>query len=599
MSISTRRRKRRKSEQSPLQIVEEGFHLLRTVEVRYYVWFYLGAVPFAVGLLYFAADQSRSSLADQSAPGAAALMVILYFWMRFCQARFCRGLYETINPGHLPERTALEKFRAGAALIFLQSLWLPLMAIGLFFALPLGWIVAALQNFTILAATRNYGDQPLRNIFVTGLRHSHYDWAQNHGVLLVLTIVGLFTWLNLVATCLIMPGFAKSFFGVESIFTISPTVAIMNTTFLLGSLLLTWMVISPMMKAAYTLRCFYADSRETGADLLSRLAACRKERAKKSSAAATELRGGRKAALIGILLVVLSGGAAKSQETVEGSGRIAKEGTLSGEALRESIGKTMEQKKYQWQLSRKLTGEERLKEQSWLSRRLEDLANATRDAAKRFGEWLEEVFEKWGREERRSRRAPSGIDSGALQGLSTTMSVGLVVLVCLLVAWLVVVMYRKYKGIAPVEAGDSVDAGEIDLHSEEIVASQLPEDEWMRLAREQMSKGDTRLAVRALFLATLSKLGEDGLLRIARFKTNRDYRVELSRKARKAEELRRAFEENTRLFERAWYGWHPVSGRGVDSFLQNHEAIARESGRVSSRHLPGSGEVQPETAEAR
>jgi hypothetical protein len=128
-------------------------------------------------------------------------------------------------------------------------------------------------------------------------------------------------------------------------------------------------------------------------------------------------------------------------------------------------------------------------------------------AFKKVGDWLEEMVEKMERKPRSSKKSPSGISSGTLQGISSTMSIGLVVLVSILAAWLIFVMYRKYKGIAPTESADTMDAGEIDLRSEEIVASQLPEDEWMRLAREQMSKGDTRLAVRALFLGNAFQAG--------------------------------------------------------------------------------------------
>ena len=102
----------------------------------------------------------------------------------------------------------------------------------------------------------------------------------------------------------------------------------------------------------------------------------------------------------------------------------------------------------------------------------------------------------------------------------------------------------------------------------------------MRLAREQISRGDGRLAIRALFLATLANLGEEGVIKIARFKSNRDYRKELELKVRKRSVLRRAFDENTTLFEEAWYGWHPVSEETVDDFLKNHGTIARESGAV-------------------
>ena len=181
------------------------------------------------------------------------------------------------------------------------------------------------------------------------------------------------------------------------------------------------------------------------------------------------------------------------------------------------------------------------------------------------------------------------------EGLGSMVSIGLIVLVSGLVLWLVFVMYRKYRGKPPVE-GAEVSSEVVDLQSEDIVASQLPEDEWMRLAREQIDKGDRRLAVRALFLASLAHLGEVGLLRIARFKSNRIYREELKRKARKQTKLRSSFERNMTLFERAWYGWHPVSEETVEEFLSHHQSIAEESRKLPGSGVPGSVSSRPVSA---
>src|SRR5690606_23004239 len=149
----------------------------------------------------------------------------------------------------------------------LQAFFAPLVLLGLFLAIPIGWIVAALENSSVLALTRDGGTRPFRSLVGDSLRYSHFEWAQNHGILVIFFFVFVFSWMNLIGTCLMVPMFAKSFFGIETVFALNPIAAVLNTTFLLGSLLLTWMVISPMMLAAYTLRCFYAESRVTGADL--------------------------------------------------------------------------------------------------------------------------------------------------------------------------------------------------------------------------------------------------------------------------------------------------------------------------------------------
>tara|TARA_R110000850_G_scaffold167905_1_gene292916 strand:- start:2103 stop:3530 length:1428 start_codon:yes stop_codon:yes gene_type:complete len=462
----------------------------------------------------------------------------------------------------------------------IHSFQIPLLIVGLFFAIPLGWIIAMLQNVTVLGYTQDFGGRPLRGLLQASLRHSHYQWAQNHGILLVFCLVAFFTWINLVATCLMVPSFAKSFFGVESVFTLSPMAAVMNTTFMLGTVLLTYLVVSPMMKAAYVLRCFYAESSHTGEDLMSRLAACRAKR-DRDRPRKEALRS--RAAIIVILVSigqVWTGGL--SAESVVDPSKKSIGAYVSAEAFEDELLETMEKKKYQWQLSRRDTDAGKSAEESWLSRRVREIAETTREIVRKVGIWIEDMMDRFSRRETPSPDSESGSLWEGIKKLSSSVSIALVGVVIGLLVWLGIAVYRKHKGKEEIEVVDGGITGTIDLQSEDIVASQLPEGEWMRLAREQISKGDGRLAIRALFLASLANLGEEGILRIARFKSNRDYRRELELKVRKLAALRSAFDVNTTLFEEAWYGWHPVSEEIVDSFLENHRVIARESGTSGS-----------------
>jgi len=43
-----------------------------------------------------------------------------------------------------------------------------------------------LQNATVLTFTKSYDRSCLRGLAKTSLRHSHYEWGQNHGILIVL-----------------------------------------------------------------------------------------------------------------------------------------------------------------------------------------------------------------------------------------------------------------------------------------------------------------------------------------------------------------------------------------------------------------------------
>ncbi len=582
-----RRVKRRRRETGAVQILEEAFHLVRVADAGGFWIYYLGAVPWALGLLYFIADMSRSSLADRDAAFAALAMTGLWLWMRYCRAEFSARLWARLHPGHLPVKGASRRFRALAALWFAHAFRIPLLAVGIFFAVPLGWIVATLQNFTVLALTQDPGDRPLRSLVGRSIRYSHDQWAQNHGILLIFLFVALFTWINLLSTCLVVPSFAKSFFGIESLFTISPEAAMGNTTFLLGIFLLLQLVLDPLLLATYVLRCFYAGSRTTGADLLGRLAACREKHEEEGRRERGTL--GR-VALPALFAVSTALAAPTAAQEPPAAPPPAAQGAVDADLFRKEIAETLEQKKYQWRLSRRLDGSVPTAEESWLGRRLGEISSSAKRHIRAFGDWFEEMMRRLLERERRGGAKGMEEETGFFRGLGSTMSVALVAVVLGLLLWFAFAMYRRYRGREKAEIPDEGRGGPIDLASEDIVATQLREDEWLRLAREQIERGDERLAIRALFLATLAHLGEEGLLKIARSKSNRDYRGELGLRARALAGLRRAFDENTTLFERVWYGPHRPGPGGVEGYLENHRVIAEESAKARIRPA-GSGAV--------
>jgi len=113
-----------------------------------------------------------------------------------------------------------------------------------------------------------------------------------------------------------------------------------------------------------------------------------------------------------------------------------------------------------------------------------------------------------------------------------------------------------------------------DLADEDIVADQLPPDEWMHMAVDFLARGERRLAVRALFLSALAHLGAREQLTIARYKSNREYGAELSRRAHDRPELVGAFDRCVRLFERVWYGRHIPADAALSGFREDQALIA-------------------------
>lgn len=577
MSKARRRVKMKRGESPALRILEEAFHLVRSADLKEFWLYAMGMVPWSVGLLYFLADMSRSSLAARDAVFSALVLTLLWLWMRYAEARFCESLWARLNPGGLPVLSKSDRFRNLSAMWLLQAFQLPLIAAGLFFAVPLGWVIAFLRNIPALALTREPSRHPLRDLATRCLRNSHDQWAQNHVILLVFFFVTIFTWLNIIATCILVPTLVKAVFGIESVFTLSPEASLGNTTFIFGSFLLTQLVLGPLLHAAYVLRCFYAESRTSGADLLSRLASCREKREREERRDRGSL--GRVAAgVIGLLLLV-------GPAPLQAEESAAEAPLLSDPAtLRSGIEETLEGKKYQWRLSRRDSGVDDDGKESWLALRLEEMTESFKQSFETVKEWVGRLLKKlFGRR----MPAPTNKDGGEfLKSLESVASVAMIVIAIGLVVWLVWLVYRHQRGREKKEEVGRSGGMAVDLASEDIVASQLHEDEWLRLAREQIERGDERLAIRALFLATLAHLGEKGLLRIVRSKSNRDYRRELERRARSQTGLLGAFAENTLLYERGWYGMHEIGRAKLETYLENHERIVRDSEAATPRAEP-------------
>jgi hypothetical protein len=188
-----------------------------------------------------------------------------------------------------------------------------------------------------------------------------------------------------------------------------------------------------------------------------------------------------------------------------------------------------------------------------------------------FRDWLRDLLGSFGRALDRLGRTisrwlaslfphVSGIPSSGADGMSTVAQilswVTIVGAVTVLTLVLVKLISRR-RVIAPPAV--LAAAPTPDLESEDTTADQLPDDEWLRLARQKVEEGDLRQALRALFLAALSLLGAQGLILIRKSKSNFDYERELRRKLNTASGLDEIFSADRKLFERCWYGAHPVS----------------------------------------
>ncbi len=209
------------------------------------------------------------------------------------------------------------------------------------------------------------------------------------------------------------------------------------------------------------------------------------------------------------------------------------------------------------------------------------IAQYLKAIGKKINEWLG-ILRRWfGRSDETPAEDPSVGDHGGPTFAGIALRTLLYMLLALCAAMVVVLLFRGWRArrAARELAGKAAPAASValpDLADESVLADQLPEDEWLALARRLLERGERRLALRAFYLSALSSLGGHGLLGIARHKSNRDYQGELRRRARDRAGLQEVFGRLVGRFERVWYGSHPADDDLLADFQHDRARLAAE-----------------------
>ncbi len=550
----------------PLDLVEEAVHLLRRAPAATLAAYYLGSLPFVLGLLFFWADMSRGSFAGNRLAQGALGLTLLFVWMKAWQAVFARRLLARLC-GEAETRVSWRGLgRIALAQAFLQPSGLLALPLTLVSLVPVGWVYAFYQNVTAL--DEGDGTSP-RELAQRAWRQARLWPAQNQSGLLVLHRFGFFVFLNLATAFVLVPSLLKSLLGIETTFS-RTWMALLNTTTLATLVSLTYLCLDPLAKAFYVLRCFYGESLGTGRDLRA------------------ELRGLATPRLAGVAVVLLTLGLGANALGQPGTQNLKSEtrnrkpevqnaelGTrntrletrnlpLAPPDLDRAIREVIAQPEFNWRLPRENRADEKGEKGAFASL-VANVIRAVRDGVQAVFDWIEKLLERLF-----GGRARGGGFLSWLSGLPWAL-VALIILLACLLAVMLLRLWRRRRRPATV-AAQPVPAAP-DLADENIGADQLPADGWARLARDLIGQGELRLALRAFYLASLADLANRDLIGLARFKSNRDYQCEVDRRSHALPDLARIFAENVVVFDRAWYGLHEVSREMVEHFAGNVDRI--------------------------
>lgn len=538
------------SQPDALTLADQAVHLLRRRGGPALAAYLVGTLPFLLGLLYFWSDMSRSPDARWYCGPAAAGVALLFIWMKLWHVRYCRRLWCTLQDT-APERWSLRRSLATAARqALLHATGFALLPLTALIILPFGWVYAFYQNLSVLDGPDT---KDLGALYRDSRRQSLLLPGQNHLLITLASGFGLFVWFNVAMGLLQLPHLFKMFLGIETSFTISGIYAVLNTTFLAITIALTYLCVDPVIKAAYVLRCFYGHSRRTGDDLRADL----------------------KPFLLTVLLAILLWSAPAVMAEAPYASTPAEPTTTASvvenraDSLDSAIDRVLSQRRFTWRMPRE--EQEKPERVGWFWNTLRWLWDKTEASIKAFNSWLERLSE-WLRKFQPSGTMPSGEKRNwdpVIKIVFYTVGATLVVLLLLTIR-----NRLRVRRIAHREAPRDTGTDNIDLNDETITADTLPREKWLAMAREMMVKGESRAALRAFYLAILSQLGDGGRIAIARYKSNRDYLGELSRRSHAEPELLDLFSRCMASFERAWYGMHSVAEAQLHQFVSDQERIS-------------------------
>jgi len=506
-----------KNQLPAIEILEQAVNLLRSTP-RAYVLYLAGAIPFTLALLVFLNDMMLSPFAFDHLAAASLGLAALYVWKNTWQAMFAARLYRTLSPDDAPRLAIFHAFLVQCAL----------QPAGLAFPLPFPWLTAFFRNVAMFTALGT--PDAVRTARRQALLWTRQTWA----ILSFVTLAFLLLLLNALIALIWLPQLARSFLGIEGDAARLGS-GILSPSTLAVALAIAWMVIDPLLDAAFVLRCFYGESIATGEDLRAAL---------------------RKLVTTAALLLCLLAAAPHAIAQTPAPH------TINPTELDRSIEQVIHNREFTWRTPHAPGTEPEGRWVGWI-RSASNLIGRVWDGIRRaLRDWFKQ-----------DREAPV---EGGRPAVSRRMLQSIIGLVVALMAGAAVVFFLRRR--APVTEAHAVTAASpaVNLADESLTADQLPENAWLQLAEELLAKGDCRLALRALHLAGLNYLAEHNLVSIRRWKSGLDYRRELERRSRAQPEISPAFSNNVDLFERGWYGPRPVDRDMVETFaarlteIRNH-----------------------------
>lgn len=577
-----------REEDSAIALVEETFQCLRTAPVGVLARYYVGTIPFVLALVYYFFDMWLHAFAEERAEAGALMLVFLFIWMKTWQTLFANRLYAWACDAPLPAPSMRRTLRIAFRQTIVQASGIILLPFAMLFVAPFGVCYATYQNLTVLddgdtgstprglfgaavAQARERGRQShviiwllspflvaftaiVWRLILPVMNAASPEWFEGYlylyGVVLLFLLIplcpfGVFVAANIAMALIFGPSLLRMLFGIQTNYSIVGLGEATPLIFVVCAL--TYLCLDPLLKGAYVLRCFYGRSRESGEDLI------------------VELRRLGKDGAILLLLVgaFVLGGVAQAQNSaspakVDSQGA----GAVGPGQLDQALNEVLEDRRYAWRAPRI---ERMAPDDNWLASAIEGINDRLSRGARGVTDWIRKQWDSL-----------AGGEGAPGDGAESNVKFRYLIYALIAVLTLVVAYFawRAWRRRPPdPEIVAKAVAILPDLEDESTTAADLAVEGWLKLAGEMMDKGEKRLAMRALFLAGLARLADLDMIRIARYKSNREYGRELQRVVHEHPTLPERYTTGMHMFESVWYGLHEITAESFKKFAAIQEGI--------------------------
>jgi hypothetical protein len=503
-----------------LDEVEEAVSLLQRQNAQSWVLYLTGTAPLILSVLALARDMGAAYGNSNLCLRDSFVCALAFLWASFWKARFANALVSSVHASGALKNGGWEcafiqcVLQSGKLLILPFAILsvVPMPSVSIFFRAI--HIEANRPGATLKSTVRRAGSIAAAN---TGT-----NWI----ALLIATVAFVVVFLNVFTLIILLPRLLHSLSGTESEWTRANSQFAFKTLFSVA-IACTWLVLDPFLQAFAAVRWFYAAARRDGRDLQARL---------------------RKVAAAIFCLVWLCRPAIIIAVPSDS-------GILTAQEIGTTVQQLTQDKEYAW-LQQNTTHQNGVSFAEPFLTALGRAGESVSNAWQRFIRWLN----------RREDQAASDTEQNNGPNLLKERWLLYAAAALVVAAGGILFIRRRTHKQVPIIAGTSPTPQPAAV--EDALATERPEEEWLALADELAAKGELRLAIRALYLASLACLGRQGMLGIAKHKSNAMYERELALRCRKPD-VCMAFASANRDYERVWYGMHQATQQLRDAVRDN------------------------------